>query len=582
MKDVFPTTNSRPSPWAGIRWMARSDARGSTAFALSYHWACQNTRRRRHLCALLVILALVAVLSSAGAGPAANPEVVVYGGVPCGIAASIAAARDGAKVVLVEPTKHVGGLSTSGLNTAETEHMLKWTFGGIAQEFYQRLGKEYGTGHAEYYFESSVAQKVYDAMLREAGVEIHYGARVDKVTKDGANIQSIVLTDGTTLTAKVFIDASYEGDLMARAGVKYAIGRESVAEFGEDGAGIRFEATPRHAATVDEQGKLLAGISGWKKDFTEGEAHRGTMNYNWRLTFAKDPANRVPIPEPAHYDRARYRLLENWLREKTGRGEKVALRDIIDLYPRRNGKLEVNNKQAAVISIGDFGGQFDYPDGDYATRERIIADHTEYTLGLFHFLATDESVPAALRDEMREYGLHKGEFVDNGHWPYQIYVREARRMRGDFVVTQKDVIEDRHKPDAIAVGSHFIDSHHVQRLAVSPTEFVNEGRLWRVGYAYQIPYRALLPKTAECTNLLVPGAASYTHVAFCTLRLESTWMMVGHAAGVAAAMAAKDGTTVQSIDVPALQEKLRAQKQIIDFIPGQPEQFEDGKREKQF
>jgi hypothetical protein len=528
----------------------------------------------------IVLAASSTLLSSALRG--AEADVVVYGGVPCGIASSIAAAREGAKVLLIEPTKHVGGLSTSGLNTAETEHMLKWTFGGVAQEFYLRLGKEYGTGKAEYYFESSVAQKVYDAMLREAGVEVRYGARVDKVEKDGARIAKMTLTDGTPVSAKVFIDASYEGDLMARAGVAYAVGRESAAEFGEDGAGIRFEKATRKAATVDENGKLLPGISGWAKDFKEGEADRGTMNYNWRLTFAKDPAKRVPIPEPQHYDRSRYRLLENWLKEKTTRGEKAGLRDILDLYPRRNGKIEVNNKQAAVISIGHFGGQFDYPDGDYATRDRVIADHTEYTLGLLHFLATDDSVPSELRDEMREYGLHQDEFGDNGHWPYQMYVREARRMRGDFVVTQKDVIEDRHKPDAIAVGSHFIDSHHVQRLAVSPTEFVNEGRLWRVGYAYQIPYRALLPKAEQCTNLLVPGAASYTHVAFCTLRLESTWMMVGHAAGVAAAMAGKAGQTVQAVDVPALQEKLRAQKQIVDFIPGQPEQFDDGKRERQF
>jgi hypothetical protein len=183
---------------------------------------------------------------------------------------------------------------------------------------------------------------------------------------------------------------------------------------------------------------------------------------------------------------------------------------------------------------------------------------------------------------MREYGLHKDEFADNGNWPYQIYVREARRMRGEFVVTQRDVIDERRKPDSIAVGSHFIDSHHVQRLAVSPTEFINEGRLWRVGWAYQIPYRALTPKAAECTNLLVPGAASYTHVAFCTLRLESTWMMVGHAAGVAAVMSAKADKPVQQIDMPALQSKLRAQKQIIDFIEGKPEKFEEGKSEKEF
>ncbi len=563
--------------------------------------------------AALAVASLPAAVSTARAAEREDSfDVVVYGGVPCGIAAAIAVAREGAKVLLIEPTKHVGGLNTSGLNTAETEHMLKWTFGGIALEFYQRMGRQYGTDKPAYYFQSSVAEKAFNDMLREAGVTVKFGARVkttevrpqknlkrvmreveidgrkmhlDRLEGSDNRIDGITLTDGTKLSAKVFIDASYEGDLMARAGVKYAVGRESVSEFNEDGAGIRFEATPRKAATVDEKGNLLPGISGWAKDFKEGDAHRGVMNYNWRLCISKDPQKRVPFPEPKNYNRARYRLLQNWLHEKTVAGAKVVLKDILDLYhhaPNRPDMIEVNNKQAAVISIGDFGQQFDYPDGDYATRDRIIAEHTEYTLGLLHFLANDESVPENLRNETREYGLHKDEFADNGHWPYQFYVREARRMRGEFVVTQKDVIEDRRKPDAIAMGSHFIDSHHVQRLAVSPTEFVNEGRIWRIGYAYQIPYRAITPKAAECTNLLVPGAASYTHVAYCTLRLESTWMMVGHAAGVAAVMAARANTPVQGIDVAALQNKLRDQKQIIDFLPGQPEKFDKGKNEKEF
>jgi hypothetical protein len=506
-------------------------------------------------------------------------DVVVYGGVPCGIAAAIAAAREGASVLLIEPTKHVGGLNTSGLNTAETEHMLKWTFGGIALEFYRRTGERYGLDKPAFYFESKVAEAVFSEMLGEAKVPVHFGLRVEKVERDGRRISRIVLSDGSAVTAKVFVDAGYEGDLMARAKVGCAVGRESREEFGEEAAGIRFDKTPRNAATVDENGKLLPGISGWARDFTEGGAHRATMNYNWRLCFSNDPEKRVPIPAPKNYDRARYRLLENWLREKAANNQSVKLTDVIDLYwhpPRPKHKREVNNKQAAVISIGHFGGQFDYPDADYALREKIIADHTDYTLGLLHFLATDEASPENLRAETQQWGLANDEFADNGHWPYQMYVREARRMRGAFVVTQRDVQEDRRKPDAIAVGSHFIDSHHVQRLALSPTEFVNEGRIWRIGWAYQIPYRALTPKPAECTNLLVPGAASYTHVAFCTYRLESTWMMGGHAAGVAAAMAAKQDKTVQDLDVPALQSRLREQKQIVDFLPGEPERFGGG------
>ena len=520
-----------------------------------------------------VLLASESILDAAEI--AKSYDVVVYGGVPCGFAAAIAASREGASVLLIEPTKHVGGLSTSGINTAESEHMLKWTIAGLALEFYERLGKHYGTNKAEYYFESSVAEKVMLDMLAEARVPVVYGVRVEKVDKKGAQIRSITLSNRKKVSAKVFIDAGYEGDLMARAGVKYAIGRESKAEFGEEAAGIRFDKTPRQAATVDEQGKLLPGISAWAKDLKEGGAHRAPMNYNFRLCFAKDPKLQVPIPAPKHYDPKRYRLLKNWLKEKAAKKEGVKLTDLLDFYGRRNGKYEVNNKQAAVISIGHFGGQFDYPDADYAQREQIIQDHWDYTLGLLHFLANDESVPENVRKEMKAWGLHKDEFKDNGNLPYQLYVREARRMRGEYVVTQMDVQQNRRKPDSIGLSSHFIDSHHVQRVALSPTEFVNEGRIWRVCYAYQMPYRALTPKRAECENLLVAGAASFTHVAFCTYRLESVWMIGGQAAGIAAAMAAKAKQAVQGVDVPKLQDKLRAQKQVVDFLPGEPEYWYD-------
>ncbi|MEW6306754.1 MAG: FAD-dependent oxidoreductase [Verrucomicrobiota bacterium] len=530
---------------------------------------------------------LTAFFLMAALAHAASPDIIVYSGVPCGIASAITAAREGAKVLLIEPTKHVGGLSTSGINTAESEHMLKWTIGGFADEFYRRMGKHYEETKATqgkldpkdrlntiYFFESSVAEKVYLDMLREAGVEVRYGASVDEVAKDGARITSITLTDGTKLNAKVFIDASYEGDLMARADVKFAVGREARAEFGEDAAGVRFDKTPRKARTVDAQGRLLPGISAWARDLKEGDAHPAPMNYNFRLTVAKDPKLQVPIPAPKNYDARRYSLLAAWLRDAVHRNQSVKLADVIDLYPRRNGKFELNNKQAAIISLGHFGGQFDWPNADYATRERIYQDHLHYTLGLLHFLATDDSVPLKMQAEMKALGLHKGEFADNGHLPYQLYVREARRLRGEYVVTQRDVQEDRRKSDSIGISSHFIDCHHVQRVALNENEFVNEGRIWRMGYAYQIPYRALTPKAAECSNLLVPGAASFTHVAFCTLRLESVWMITGHAAGVAAAMAAKNNSPVAKIPISALQEKLRTQGQVIDFIPGQPEKCE--------
>lgn len=531
-------------------------------------------KARNYLCRLMhrLIVLTLAFLSMALPLPAA--EVIVYGGVPCGIAASIMAAREGTKVLLVEPTRHVGGLSTSGINTAESEHMLKWTIGGFADEFYRRLGDHYGSGKPEYFFESSVAEKVYNAMLKEAGVEVKYGASVDKVIKKDSRITGITLTDGTTLEGRIFIDASYEGDLMARAGVTWAVGRESRAEYGEEAAGIRFDKVSRKARTIDAAGNLLPGISAWAKDLKEGDAHRAPMNYNFRLTVAKDPELRVSIPQPRHYDASRYALLAAWMRDQQALKQPVKLTDIIDLYGRRNGKFELNNKQASIISLGHFGGQFDWPDANYAQREAIYADHLDYTLGLLHFLANDDAVPPNVRKDMNALGLHRGEFADNGHLPYQLYVREARRMRGMHVVTQQDVQETRRKPDSIGMSSHFIDSHHVQRVALNENEFVNEGRIWRMGYAYQIPYRALTPRPEECTNLLVPGAASFTHVAFCTLRLESVWMITGHAAGVAAAMAFKGDTDVGKVNIPALQDRLRTQHQVVDFVDGKPEKCE--------
>jgi len=532
-------------------------------------------QRRTFLAQSAGLVALSALpLNAAGdaSSDLKNFDVIVYSGVPCGIAAAIMAAREGASVLLIEPTKHVGGLSTSGINTAETEHMLKWTIGGFADEFYRRLGKHYGTNKAEYYFESSVAEKVYLEMLKEAGVNVRYGASVAKSDIDGLRITGIELTDGTKLQASVYIDASYEGDLMAHTeGIDYVIGRESKLEFGEEAAGIRFDKTKTKAKTVDANGKLLPGISGRVEEFKEGAAHRAPMNYNFRLTVAKDPKLQVPIPAPKKYDPQRYALLADWLAAQVKINKPVKLTDILDLYARRNGKFELNNKQAAIFSLGYFGGSADWPDADYEKRAEIFQDHWDYTLGLLHFLANDAGVPKNLRVEMAALGLHKDEFADNGHLPYQLYVREARRMRGEYVVTQKDVQQDRRKEDSIGISSHFIDCHHVQRLAVSDTEFLNEGRIWRMGFAYQIPYRAMLPDDQKCVNLLVPGAASFTHVAFCTYRLESVWMIAGHAAGVAAAMAAKDKLEVQKVPVAALQQKLRAQKQVVDFIPGQPE-----------
>jgi hypothetical protein len=279
----------------------------------------------------------------------------------------------------------------------------------------------------------------------------------------------------------------------------------------------------------------------------------------------------VPIPEPSSYDPARYELLGDFFRSYPSDGEVLTLRHLFGFPRRRNGKFELNNKQDAIVSLGHFGGQFGWATASHSERQRMFADHWNYTLGLLYFLKHESCVPAPLQTEARALGLHCGEFQDNGNLPYQLYVREARRMRGQRIVTQQDTVEDRRKEDSIGISSHFLDSHHVQRLAVSETTFVNEGRIWRMGYAFQIPYSSLLPKQSECENLLVPVAASFSHVAFCALRLESVWMITGHAAGTAAAMAVKHKQTPSEVDIRRLQQALREAGQVVDFQPGEPE-----------
>lgn len=490
----------------------------------------------------------------------ADYDVIVYGGTPGGVMAAVAAAREDVSVLLIEQTRHVGGLNTSGIGTAETEHMIEETISGLPLEFYTRLGKHYGQTGPAFYFESHVAEKTFGDLLREASVAVMYEAFVESVNKKRTAIQAIRLTNGTTVRGKVFIDATYEGDLMARSGVSYTHGRESREQYGESLAGVRFIDTPIGASPYDDSEKLLPGFVE-RASLTEGQADRRVMNYNFRVMLSAN-ADRVPFPRPETYQPQRYLLLSRLL----GRQPAIRLRDIIDMYSWTypKGKFETNNKQKAVISLGHFGGNVQYPEADYPQRAAIYQDHKDWTLGLLYFLAHDPSVPSALRDEVNQYGLSADEFADNGHFPYYLYVREARRMKGALVQTQRDILTERTKPDAIGLGSHWIDCHHVQRVAVSKTQFVNEGRIWEsISQPYEFSYRTLLPQASECTNLLVPVCLSVSHVAFCSARVECTWMQLGNSAGIAAALAVRQKKTVQQLPVSDLQDRLKQRGVII-------------------
>ena len=502
-------------------------------------------------------------------------DVIVYGGTPGGVIAAVAASRNFARVLLIEQTKHVGGLSTSGVNTAESEHMINKAITGLAREFYVNMGLNFSEeyfqtfsngrdlhfrkGDPAFFFESNIAGKEFLALLSKAGVQVEYGHFLDKAIVKDRRIERIVLEDGTSRTAKIFIDCTYEGDLMARAGVSYTFGRESIDQYHESYAGIRFVDDTLTARTVDSKGHLLPYFSK-NEGLKPGAASDRVMNYNFRPTMSKTPGNMRAITKPARYDPNRYQILADYLKEHP----ETKLSDLVGILGRGHGRFEFNNRQYSSISLGLFGGNAEYPDADYQKRQAIYQDHKDYTLGYLYFLGHDKQVPKALRDEMLAYGFAADEFEDNENFPYYLYVREARRMQGDFVMTQHDILTDRTKDDAVCLGSHWIDSHHVQRVAISDDRFTNEGRIWhRVTQPFEIPYRVILPKKSQVTNLVVPVAASLSHVAFCSYRLESTWMQMGHVAGTAAALSIRAGKDPADLPIEDLQYKLRLEGMIF-------------------
>lgn len=488
-------------------------------------------------------------------------DVLVYGGTPGGVIAAVAASREGSKVLLIEQTNHVGGMNTSGIGTAESEHMIEETLSGLPLEFYKRVRDVYGSGHKLFYFESHVAERVFNDLLEEAKVEVIYGGFIKKAIKKATSVQQITLTNGTKYKAKVFIDASYEGDLMAKSGVSYTYGRESKEQYNESYAGVRFMDEPVYASPYDDKGKLLPGFVE-KSTLTEGQADKRVMNYNFRLMMStKD--DRVKFQKPDNYDPKSYILLSRFLKNNP----KTTFSDLIDFYSWQypEGKYETNNKQKSVISLGYFGGNVDYPDADYLKRRKIYQAHKDWTMGFLYFLSADTSVPPVLKAEVNRYGLAADEFKDNKNFPYYLYIREARRMVGALVQTQHDILNNRRKPDAICLGSHWIDSHHVQRVAVSATQFKNEGRIWhKITQPYEFSYRTITPKKEECTNLLVPVCLSVSHVAFCSARVECTWMQLGHSAGIAASISAREQLPVQDVPVTDLQAQLKKAGVIYD------------------
>lgn len=518
---------------------------------------------------------LALLLASAASLTAATREfdLVVYGGTAGGVMTAIAGSRHGLKTALLEPRRHVGGMATGGLSRTDTG--TREVIGGLALEFYYRVGNEYEIRRFKnpvaWFYEPKVGEKVMVDMLAEAGVTLLYNHRLQEkngVAKQGLRITEITTENGDRFRAKIFADCSYEGDLMAQAKVSYTFGRESSAQYGEALGGVR-DKTPYHqflfdVPALDAGGKPLPEVTA-EKPLSPGMADKGVQSYNFRIIATNVAHNRVPWPRPQGYTAARYELLARYLDAFVkNRGRSPVFHELTLIAPIPNGKADFNNN--GPFSTDYIGKNYAYPDASYAERDRLWQEHIDYVQGFYYFLANDPRVPKDLQAEVNSWGLCKDEYTDTNHWPHQLYVREARRMVGEFVASQKDLQTDLTKPDVIGMGSYNSDSHNIRRFVNARGMAENEGDMQVAVKPYQIPFRVMLPKRAEVSNLLNPVTFSASHVAYSSLRMEPQYMILGHAAGVAAAMAIKASQPVQDVSVPELQKILKGEGAVFEFV----------------
>jgi len=489
-------------------------------------------------------------------------DVVVYGATPSGVLAAVSAARAGASVALVEPSAHVGGMMTSGLSATDYGHTS--TIGGYADEFFDRVEAIEGSSYGRWRFQPSTAESVFMTMLIGAGVAVYPGealAESGGVTKNGAQIERVNTTAGRSFTAAIYVDASYEGDLMAQAGVSYAVGRESASTYGESLAGAAAGATVFTAPAGMDPGFPVAAPG------PLGSADGRIQYSNFRLCFSTR-ADRIPFAEPAGYDASRFDIVAAYIDWRLAKGHTPDLTWFLWPVALTNGKYDVNNN--GQVSIGVHGLNHDYPDGSYAERQAILDALHQYTEGFLWFLASDTRVPTKIRGQMAAYGLCADEFTDTNNWPRLLYLREGRRMVGATILVERDVEVTRTKPDTIAIASYAFDSHHVSRWIDTANRLKVEGGFWNGRAAatrWSIPYRSLTPRASEATNLLVSVTVSASHVANASLRMEPQYMMIGEAAGAAAAMAARAAggpIPVQSVNVGQLRASLKAHGAVVD------------------
>ncbi len=517
-----------------------------------------------------IVLSTILLYIHAGAQ---QYDVCIYGGTSAGVIAAYTAAKMHKTVILIEPGKYLGGLTSGGLGYTDIGN--KYAITGLARNFYRRMGRHYGT-FEQWIFEPHAATQIFNDYVREANVPVLYQYRIINALKRNEFIKQITLENSTspssstnkTITAKMFIDCSYEGDLMARAGVSYTIGREANSQYHETWNGVELLDKHQFPDGVDPyklpgnaSSGLLWGISNNTLD-PNGTGDKKVQSFNYRICLTNDANNSIAVTKPQDYDSSMFELLVRLMQAQTN---KRKLSDYIFFGMMPNHKTDINNNGG--FSTDMIGMNYNYPDAGYAERAVIIKQHEAYTKGLLWFLGHDARVPAEIRNEMLQWGYPKDEYADNGYWSPQLYLRECRRMIGSYVMTQANCESHEVVKDGIGMAAYTMDSHNCERLVVNGM-VKNEGDVQKGGFGpYPVSYRAIIPKESECGNLLVPVCLSASHIAYGSIRMEPVFMVLAQSSAEAACLAIDANQKVQQVDVPKLEAMLKANPLMDNSTP---------------
>ncbi|MEM6332867.1 MAG: FAD-dependent oxidoreductase [Planctomycetota bacterium] len=515
-------------------------------------------------------------------------DICIYGGNAAGVVAAIKATRLNHSVVLLQPGQHLGGMTTGGLGW--TDYGRKHVIGGMSRQFYRDLGTQAGMEEENWHFWPSDASRLIERMVQDAGVDVRRAAYLDTLAMDGHRIASLTVLGGLTVRAKQFIDCSYEGDLMAAAGVSFTIGREANATYGETLNGVQFrdkhQFVPAGVSPFivenDPSSGLLPLIEARDLRNDQGKADHKVQAYNFRVCMTDDPDLKVEWQRPEHYNPLWYELAGRWLRDDNSDRYNAMIRwdpepdgyqpltkfDVLDRRtPSGFRKTDTNNH--GPFNSDFIGANYAWPTADYALRESIFQQHVAYQQGFYWFMANDDRVPPRLRNAFASWGLPKDEFTQTGHWPHQLYPREARRMVADHVITEHDCHAKVVADDSVGMGSYTMDSHNCSRFVATDESgrpvVMNEGDVQVPPTdPYPVSYRAIVPKRGECENLLVPVCFSASHIAYGSARMEPVFMVLGESAACAASRGLSDGVALQDVDYTKLRAMLDEAGQVLE------------------